>query len=92
MSSYLSLSDGTRWPDPRAPGIADLIWRLSYAGNLRLTDHERHLLRSILSAYDHLASHPAGTEDAVKKLRDLRRTVRSKDHGPAAPTEETTDG
>lgn len=85
MTPTLRLDDGTAWPDPdavheafsRLPDPA-CMWRDL---NEPRTPEERQafadycLVRSAVEAYDHLASHPAGTESAVLSLRSLRRAV-----------------
>jgi len=59
----LRLDDGTNWPDP-------------YLDPDDLEEPQRTFyINAVLSAYAHLAAHPCGTEDTIKVLRDLRRTV-----------------
>lgn len=69
------LADGTSWP--RSPD-EDLHTKLNcYDGDtVTLTKHEAWTLREIVGAYDHLLSHPAGTESAVAKLRMLRKAAK----------------
>ena len=79
MSNYLRIDNGTTWPDPRAGN--DVIDRLGgpvglgeeWTGEISKTD--LYTLRAIVSAYSHLAEHPAGTESAIGSLRSLRRAV-----------------
>lgn len=71
----MRLPDGTSWP--RVPD-EDLRQKLNCynAETVTLTRHEAWVLREIVGAYDHLLSHPAGVEEAVAKLRMLRRAAK----------------
>jgi len=63
----LLLDDGTAWPALAGQDLYDAIESIPHP--------QRYHARAILSAYAHLAAHPAGTESAVKSLRSLRRAV-----------------
>ena len=81
----LRIDDGTAWPDPDA--VHEAFSRLPEPASMwrdldkPRTDAERQefsdycLIREAVSAYAHLAEHPAGTESAVQSLRSLRRAV-----------------
>lgn len=60
----ITLDDGTVWPNPNRDSAT-------------MTDAQirRHLERCT-AAYLHLAAHPAGTERAIKTLRQLRRAAK----------------
>lgn len=85
MSRALRLDNGTGWPDPAAVSEAfDRLPRPAAAdrdiGEPMTEDERRALLdywtiREVVSAYWHLAAHPAGTESTVQTLRSLRRAV-----------------
>lgn len=85
MSPTLRLDNGTAWPDPDAVAEAfDRLPRPAAADrpfDAPMTDAERQALldwwtiRAVVGAYDHLATHPAGTESTVQTLRSLRRAV-----------------
>lgn len=70
MADRLTLEDGTRWPSAEDAG--DLEWRLRY----------RHRAAELgaaeaLAAYRHLLEMRT-TEDAVRKLRMLRRAEKER--------------
>lgn len=72
----LRLDNGTSWPAPlNDEELADKL-NCYHSETVTLTRNEAWALRSIVGAYDHLATHPAGVESAVKALRSLRRAVR----------------
>jgi hypothetical protein len=72
---FLRLDNGTLWSAPLTdPELLDKL-NCYDAETVTLTRREAWALRDIVGAYDHLASHPAGTESAVQSLRSLRRAV-----------------
>jgi hypothetical protein len=74
------LPDGTSWPT--ASRAAELDWILRYS-----TPTRSDLLEaaSVLTAYHHVATHPAGTERVIRQVRMLRRAETSALH--TAPEE-----
>lgn len=69
----MRLSDGSSWPDLERAGEAE--WALRHARSLgdAPTRGDELVAASVIGAYRHLLTHPAGTEAAVRKLRELRR-------------------
>ena len=67
MSKPTSLrpDNGTVWPNP-------------FIDPRDLEEPARtHHINAVLSAYSHLAAHPAGVESCIASLRSLRRAVRA---------------
>ncbi len=61
----ITLDDGTVWPNP-------------YIDPRDLDEPARtHYVNAVLSAYNHLAAHPAGVASCLASLRSLRRAVRA---------------
>lgn len=76
--------------DPRALSDSDgrhgAVWRVHNAlfpiggGNAEsivLSRADAEILESVAVAYDHLTTHPAGTESMVKQLREIRRALKA---------------
>lgn len=59
------IDDGTVWPNPNL-NIAEME-------EPQRTFH----INAVLTAYWHLAAHPAGTASCVASLRSLRRSVKA---------------
>jgi len=71
----LQLPDGSTWPEPDCPALAESMWKARW--NMRaLTQDDCYRILAVAEAYQHLAAHPAGTESVVAKLRSLRRVRR----------------
>lgn len=64
------LNDGTHWP--RADQAAELDHLLRYG---KPTPSDLLSAASVLSAYVHLTTHPAGTESILRQVRSLRRAT-----------------
>lgn len=59
----LELDNGTAWPDPCVdPRELEEPTRTYY-------------INQVLSAYNHLTTHPVGTEATIRTLRELRRAA-----------------
>lgn len=61
------------WSAPTAQAASELEWTLRHGAPTR---EDLLCAASILNAYRHLLTHPAGTEVVVKQLRQLRRRER----------------
>ena len=70
--SRLRLDDGTSWLDPHDERLHEAA-RKAVHHREGLTREEAWLLADAVAGYCHLATHPAGTEAAIRKLRALRR-------------------
>ena len=71
----IRLPNETTWPLPLDEDEARKL-NCYDADTVTLTKHEAWRLRSIVGAYDHLTTHPAGVGAAIRTLRLLRRAVR----------------
>lgn len=69
-------SDETRWsfPDPRSVALDEARHRARYSLSV-LTQADAFRLLTVVEAYVHLTTHQVGTENAVAKLRRIRRAV-----------------
>lgn len=69
----ITLEDGTVWPNPDDD---ELGWRLMNTANNSRAD----VLLAVryISAYRHLAAHPAPTKSIIHQLRLLRAFVRGR--------------
>lgn len=76
-SPRIKLPDDSSWLDPECPALAEAAWTACHNPR-RLTETHALLLVSAFEAYQHLATHAAGTEAAVAKLRALRRALRER--------------
>lgn len=68
-----------QWPTAaRAGRLADILNDRMWGAHLRGegVDHDDIAIMSVLDAYVHLLTHPAGTEAVVQRLRALRRAER----------------
>jgi len=73
----VKLPDGSLWPHPECPALEESAWTAVHHPD-RLTGGQAGHLLSLVAAYQHLATHPAGTDAAVAKLRALRRALRER--------------
>jgi len=64
----------TSWPDP-GEDLTELCWTAVYAP-ARLQRRDVLELVAVAHAYKQPLTHPAGTENAMRCLRDLRRAVK----------------
>lgn len=79
MKLRIKLPDGSSWPvvgrgsaalDGKGPSSLD------DDAPIMLTQAEFFDVRETCAAYDHLLAHPSGVEQAIRKLRMLRRGAR----------------
>jgi hypothetical protein len=63
------------FPDPTTEEVDGAMHTARY-DLAHLTQAQAYLLCDIACAYDHLLTHPAGTEAVVRQLREVRREIR----------------
>jgi hypothetical protein len=62
-------------PDPCDEKFHEACWRARYAPIETLSRTDMFYLLAAADAYCTLATHPAGTEAMIKKLRALRKAI-----------------
>lgn len=81
MTPPVKLADGAQWVHPDAAQEAlDGLWPSGDVVDLRW-----YVVREAVSLLDHIARHPAGTEDILRQVRLYRRAVRAADRAGGAP-------
>jgi len=65
----------TSWPDPRGEEFEELLWRACEAPDT-LPKGGLLALVAVARVYQSLLTHPAGTENALRCLRELRRAAK----------------